>query len=348
MHLSMLPRYPLLAGPTPLQRATNLEASLGSRSPRIYIKRDDLTGLAFGGNKARKLEYLVADALARRATVLVTEGAVQSNHARLTAAAAARAGLECLLILDARNGEAVEGNLLLDHLVGAEVRIVRDQLTRKKVMATIGDELRADGQHPYVIPTGGSTPLGAAGYVAFVLELINQLQEVGESPRRLYLASSSMGTQAGIEVGVRAFSASFLVQGIAVSGTTYELARQTSELAEATATLLHTRQRFHFGEILVEDGFIGPGYGKATPEGLDAIRLLARTEAIFLDPAYSAKAMAGLLHHIQTGELRPNDSVVFLHTGGGPSVFAWGERLLAEPQSAIALEPADTRVPVTR
>ena len=339
MHLSMLPRYPLLDGPTPLQRAANLEAALGSRSPRIYIKRDDLTGLAFGGNKARKLEYLVADALARHATVLVTEGAAQSNHARMTAAAAARAGLECLLILDTRNGDDLGGNLLLDRLMGAEVRLAEDQVTRRKMMAAIGDELVADGQHPYVIPTGGSVPLGAAGYVAFVLELLGQLQALGESPRRIYLASGSAGTQAGIEVGVRAFSASFLVQGIAVSGTAHDMARQTSDLAQETATLLHTRQRFHFGEVLVDDGFIGPGYGKATPEGLEAIRLLARTEAIFLDPVYSGKAMAGLLHHIQTGELRPNDSVVFLHTGGGPSIFAWNERLLEVPESAIAPEP---------
>ena len=342
MHLSMLPRFPLLSGPTPLQRVANLEAALGGQSPRIYIKRDDLTGLAFGGNKARKLEYLVADAQRRRASVLVTEGAAQSNHARLTAAAAARAGMECVLVLDSRNGDAVEGNLLLDHLLGADVRIVEDQTARRRLMDSIGDELRAAGQCPYVIPTGGSVPLGAAGYVAFVLELLGQLHALGESPRRLYLASGSMGTQAGIEVGARAFNASFLVQGVAVSGTSHDLARQAAALADETATLLHTRQRFHFGEILIDDGFIGPGYGKATAEGLDAIRLLARTEAIVLDPVYSAKAMAGLLHHIQTGELRSTDSVVFLHTGGGPSVFAWNERLLEAPASAIALEPVPT------
>jgi 1-aminocyclopropane-1-carboxylate deaminase/D-cysteine desulfhydrase-like pyridoxal-dependent ACC family enzyme len=206
-------------------------------------------------------------------------------------------------------------------------------------MSTIGDELRHDGQHPYVIPTGGSVPLGAAGYVGFVLELLTQLQEVGESPRRLYLATGSQGTQAGIEVGVRAFSASFLVQGIAVSGTAQEIARQTSSLAQATATMLHTRQRFHFGEILVDDSFIGPGYGKPTPEALDAIRLLASTEAIFLEPTYTGKAMAGLLHHIHSGELRANDSVVFLHSGGNPSLFAWNERLLEQPVSAIGLDP---------
>ncbi|HEV2527694.1 MAG TPA: D-cysteine desulfhydrase family protein [Thermomicrobiales bacterium] len=335
MHLSRLARFPLISGPTPLQRATNLESAIGGRSPRIYIKRDDLTGLALGGNKVRKLEYLVADALAQRATVLVTEGAAQSNHARLTAAAANRAGLQSLLILDRRNGDDISGNLLLDHLLGAEIRIVDDQVSRTAAMATVVDELRDDGQHPYVIPTGGSVPIGAAGYTAFVLELLNQLQEVGESPRRLYLATGSQGTQAGIEVGVRAYSASFLVQGIAVSGTTQEQTRNIARLANQTAELLHTRMKFHHGEIMVDDGFIGPGYGKPTPEALDAIRVLARSEGILLDPAYTAKAMAGLIHHIETAELRPNDSVVFLHTGGAPALFSWNERLLEVPKSAI-------------
>lgn len=342
MHLAMLPRYPLLTGPTPLHRATNLEAAIGGRSPRIYLKRDDLTGLAYGGNKARKLEYLIADAIARRATTIVTEGAVQSNHARLTAAAATRAGLDCILVLDARNGEELAGNLLLDRLMGAEVRVVPDQQTRQRVMREIEGELIADGRRPYVVPTGGSTPLGTVGYVAFVLELLDQLQRLNESPRRLYVANGSAGTQAGIEVGVRAFSASFLVQGIGVSGTTHDLAEQTARLANATADLLHARQRFHYGEILVDDGFVGPGYGKATPEALDAIRLLARTEAVFLEPVYTGKAMAGLLHHIETRELRPSDSVVFLHTGGGPSVFTWGERLLQTPPSAIQLDLAES------
>ena len=339
MHLSLLPRFPLIPAPTPLERATQLERALGGRSPRIYLKRDDVMPLAFGGNKARKLEYLVADALAQRASVLVTEGAVQSNHARLTAAAARKAGLECVLVLDARNGDALEGNLLLDRLMGAEVRIVDGGQERERAMERVADELRAAGRQPHLIPTGGSVPLGAVGYVAMVLEMSCQLQDLGESPRRLYLATGSTGTQAGIEVGVRAFSASYLVQGIAVGGTTAELTAKTAALAQETATLLHARQRFHHGEILVDDGFIGPGYGKVTPDALHAIRLLAETEGIFLDPVYTGKAMAGMLAHIASGEIRPDDSVVFLHTGGGPSLFAWNERLLEEPRSAIRLEP---------
>src|ERR671916_515379 len=175
MRLATLPRCHLATLPTPVHRARNLETALGPRCPRIYLKRDDLTGLAFGGNKARKLEYLLADALANEATVLVTEGAAQSNHARITAAAAAIAGLRSVLVLDARQGSEVAGNLLLDHLMGAEVRIVSDKVTRAALMASIGDELRAAGERPYVIPTGGSVPLGAAGYVAMIAELLAQL-----------------------------------------------------------------------------------------------------------------------------------------------------------------------------
>ena len=203
MRLATLPRYPLATLPTPLQRARNLEKALGPLTPRIYLKRDDLTGLAFGGNKARKLEYLLADALANEATTLVTEGAVQSNHARITAAAAAIAGLRSVLVLDARHGSEVAGNLFLDHLLGAEVRIVSDKATRTALMASIGDELRAAGERPYVIPTGGSVPIGAAGYVAMVAELVAQLVSAGEAPSRLYFPTGSLGTQAGLVVGAR-------------------------------------------------------------------------------------------------------------------------------------------------
>jgi D-cysteine desulfhydrase family pyridoxal phosphate-dependent enzyme len=329
MRLASLPRYPLSSLPTPLQRATNLERALGN-APRIYIKRDDLTGLAFGGNKARKLEYLVADALAKQATVLITEGAVQSNHARLTAAAAVRAGLKCVLVLDSRNGEAVAGNLLLDQLMGAEVQIVPDARSRRLEMEKVAKDLAAKGERPYVIPTGGSVPVGAVGYVAMVLELMGQLQEVGEDPRLIYCATGSAGTQAGLEVGAKAFNAPFIVQGIAVDGTASVFAEAVASLANETADLLDLPVEFDKHDICVDDSFIGPGYGKATREGLAAIRLLAQTEAIFLDPVYSGKAMAGMLEHIASGDIRPRDAVNLLHTGGGPSIFPWGSALLGD------------------
>src|SRR5215212_6449285 len=314
--------------PTPLQRAPNLEAALGPRCPRIYLKRDDLTGLAFGGNKARKLEYLLADALANEATILMTEGAVQSNHARITAAAAAIAGLRSVLVLDARQGSDVAGNLLLDHLLGAEVRIVPDKASRTALMASIGDELRAAGERPYVIPTGGSVPIGAAGYVTMVAELLTQLMSCGEAPSRLYFATGSLGTQAGLVVGARAFSAPFVVYGVAVEHPVEQLIAGGLALANGTAELLGLDQCFDATDIAIDGGFIGADYGVPTEEGAEAIRLLARTEAVFLDPVYSGKAMAALISHARAGDLDPNEAVVFLHTGGGPSLFATGTALL--------------------
>ena len=328
MRLATLPRYPLATLPTPLQRARNLEKALGPLTPRIYLKRDDLTGLAFGGNKARKLEYLLADALANEATTLVTEGAVQSNHARITAAAAAIAGLRSVLVLDARHGSEVAGNLFLDHLLGAEVRIVSDKATRTALMASIGDELRAAGERPYVIPTGGSVPIGAAGYVTMVAELLGQLVTAAETPSRLYFATGSLGTQAGLVVGARAFSAPFAVYGVAVEHPVEQLIADGVALASGTAALLGSDQCFNATEITIEGAFIGAAYGVPTEAGIEAIRLLARTEAIFLDPVYSGKAMAALISHARAGELDPNEAVVFLHTGGGPSLFAAGTTLL--------------------
>jgi D-cysteine desulfhydrase family pyridoxal phosphate-dependent enzyme len=328
MRLATLPRYPLATLPTPLQRARNLEKALGPLTPRIYLKRDDLTGLAFGGNKARKLEYLLADALANEATTLVTEGAVQSNHARITAAAAAIAGLRSVLVLDARHGSEVAGNLLLNHLLGAEVRIVSDKATRTALMASIGDELRAAGERPYVIPTGGSVPIGAAGYVAMVAELVAQLVSAGEAPSRLYFPTGSLGTQAGLVVGARAFSAPFAVYGVAVEHPVEKLIADGVALANGTAALLGIEQCFNATEITIDGAFIGAAYGVPTEAGIEAIRLLARTEAIFLDPVYSGKAMAALISHARAGELDPNEAVVFLHTGGGPSLFAAGTTLL--------------------
>ncbi|MFN8592382.1 MAG: D-cysteine desulfhydrase family protein [Thermomicrobiales bacterium] len=327
MQLATLPRFPLATTPTPLQRVETFELALGNDSPAIYIKRDDLTGLAFGGNKARKLEYLVADALAVGATALISEGAVQSNHARMTAAAAAVAGLRCALVLDARHGTDVKGNLLLDHLLGAEVHIVPDA-ARAETMEAVAAELRESGETPYVIPTGGSVPLGAASYVAATLELLQQLNEVEEAPRRLYHATGSLGTQAGLVVGARAFSAPYAVYGVAVSHPREALIAKGISLANETAALLDLDAEFTADDVVIDGGFVGERYGVATEGGLEAIRLLARTEGILLDPVYSGKAMAALIDHIRSGDLSHADTVAFLHTGGGPSLFAFGTALL--------------------
>jgi len=328
MLLASFPRFPLTKTPTPLTRARNLELVLGPGCPRIYLKRDDMTGLAFGGNKARKLEYVLAHAIGCGSTVLITEGSVQSNHARLTAAAATVAGLKSVLVLDAGHGAEAQGNLFLDRLMGADVHIVPEQSDRAATVAAVVDELKSAGEVPYAIPTGASMPLGALGYVAFVLELTAQLLDAGESPCRLYFASGSGGTQAGIMVGARAFNASFVPVGVSDGDPAAVVRKKWLPLVAATAELIGFDTTFDAEDIVIEDRFYGPGYGEPTPEGLEAIRLLARTEAIFLEPVYTGKAMAALLAHIRGETFTSEDSVVFLHTGGGPSLFGFTDVLV--------------------
>jgi D-cysteine desulfhydrase family pyridoxal phosphate-dependent enzyme len=328
MRLAAYPRFPLVTGPTPLQRAERLERALGPGSPRIFIKRDDLTGLAYGGNKARKLEYLVADALEHRATVLVTEGVTQSNHARMTAAAALLAGLKCVLILDARNGAEEQGNLLLDRLMGAEVRIVDGRKERIDAMAAIADELREAGDSPYIIPTGGSVPLGSLGYVRATLELDAQLLEIGESPSRLYFPTGSQGTLAGLVAGARLFNSSWSPMAVAVEGTERDIREDAVPHVQGTLDLLLVDDVIAPETICIEGAFAGAGYGIPTAKGMEAIHLLARTEAIFLDPVYTGKAMSALISHVRNGAFSPEESVVFIHTGGTPSLFVHRDLLL--------------------
>ncbi len=327
MRLFEFPRFPLLPGPTPLQRAERFERALGANSPRIHLKRDDLTGLAYGGNKARKLEFLVADALKQGATILVTEGAVQSNHARMTAAAAVLAGLKCLLVLDTRHGTEVQGNLLLDHMLGAEVRFVADGAARRATMNGIDAELRAQGEVPYVITTGGSMPMGSLGYVLGTFELLGQLAAIGESPEALYFATGSEGTLAGLAVGAGTFSAPWRTVGVSVSEPAADVRRVGDELAAGTLELMGGGRAADY-EVLGE--FVGQAYGIPTAAGMEAIRLLAKSEAVFLDPVYTGKAMSALVAHVRAGRWTPDQSVVFVHTGGGPSLFVHAGRLLQD------------------
>jgi D-cysteine desulfhydrase family pyridoxal phosphate-dependent enzyme len=338
MSITSQPRFGLAALPTPLQEAKRLRAALGGedRCPRILIKRDDLTGLAFGGNKARKLEFLVADALRQNGTVLVTSGAAQSNHARMTAAAARAAGLRTALVLTATvERPPVQGNLLLDHLLGAEVHFIPANADKSLAigddeaakLAEVIADLRARGERPYLIPVGGSSPVGALGYVAGTLELVAQLFALGESPGRLYYASGSRGTQAGLALGARMYGAPYRLYGIAVSGGDPEKTARAVQIANEAAGLLGVPVRLSADELLTDHGYVGEGYGIPTAACLEAIRLLAHQEGIFLDPVYTGKAMAGLIDHIRKGAIDPADIVVFLHTGGTPALFAYADRL---------------------
>lgn len=325
-----LPRYPLAHLPTPITDATRLREALGgpARCPRILIKRDDLTALGLGGNKARKLEFLIADALAMGAHTILTTGAVQSNHARMTAAAARVAGLRCVLVLTSRyDVPPLEGNLLLDDLFGAEVRFVpsEDPMLAvgrdEEVVADVVRDERAAGRVPYVIPVGGSSPVGAIGYVTGTEELVGQLTAMGVAPTRLYFGSGSRGTQAGLTLGAKLYRAPYMLWGVAVSAGEPEKIVRAMNAANDAAVLLGVPTRVTRDDLFTDQGFIGEGYGIPTPGGLEAIDLLARTEAILLDPVYTSKGFAALLAHVRAGEIPPTDTVVFLHTGGMPALF---------------------------
>jgi D-cysteine desulfhydrase family pyridoxal phosphate-dependent enzyme len=330
-------RFPLANLPTPMHAAPRLRDALGGsdRCPRILIKRDDLTGLALGGNKARKLEFLIADALHQSATVVVTTGAVQSNHARMTAAAARAAGLEVVLVLTAEEADPpLQGNLLLDRLFDATIHYVpppadpmlaTSDVEDAKVKEVV-DDLQARGERPYVIPVGGSSGVGVLGYVWGTEEIVQQLGSAGEHPARLYYASGSRGTQAGLTLGAKVHGAPYEVYGVAVSGGESFKCERALRIANEAATLAGMATRLDAEELMTDQEHIGAGYGIPTAECLEAIRLLARSEGILLDPVYTAKAMAALIHHVRTGALDPAATVVFLHTGGVPALFAHASR----------------------
>jgi len=331
--LAAQPRIPLAQLPTPIHDAVRLRDALGGRArcPRILIKRDDLTALGLGGNKARKLEYLVADAQARGATTLITTGAVQSNHARMTAAAACVAGMRCVLVLTATTADpALAGNLLLDRLYGAEVRLVPsiDPMLAvgqdEAIVAEVVAEEEASGRTPYVIPIGGSSGVGVLGYVGGTAELVEQLAELNIAPTRLYYASGSRGTQAGLTLGAVLCEAPYRVYGVAVSAGEPEKIERARRIANEAATRLGLSERLDLPDLVTDQSFIGEGYGIPTSGGLEAIDLLARSEAILLDPCYTSKGMAALIQHVRGGQLSPDDTVVFLHTGGMPAVFTSG------------------------
>ena len=327
--LATRPRVRLASLPTPLQEATRLRQALGGDScPRILIKRDDLTSLGLGGNKARKLEYLVADARAQGATTLITTGAVQSNHARMTAAAACVAGMRCVLVLTATNdAPEIAGNLLLDKLYGATIRLVPsiDPMLAvgqdEAVVAEVVAGERAAGRVPYVIPVGGSSGVGVCGYIGGSAELVDQLAEAAIAPSRLYYASGSRGTQAGLTFGAKLCEAPYEVYGVAVSAGEPEKIERAKRIANEAAALLQLSERLELSELVTDQNFIGEGYGIPTKAGLEAIALFARTEAILLDPCYTSKAAAAMIGHIRDGEIGAGDTVVFLHTGGMPALF---------------------------
>ncbi len=325
-----LPRHSLGFFPTPLMPLPRLTKRLSG--PRIFMKRDDLTGLALGGNKTRKLEFLVGEALAQGCDTLITGGAAQSNHCRQTAAAAAASGLSCHLVLGGEPPSIPDGNLLLDQLFGAVIHWT-GELRKGEKIPEIAESLRSAGRKPYVVPYGGSTTTGAAGFVEAVRELDQQLSQLGESITHVVFASSSGGTQAGLMVGKSLFGLDSQLVGIAIDkGASGDVpfAEHVLRLANATAERLGVPHRFSASDVILREDYLGQGYGVVGELERRAIRLVARTEGILLDPVYTGRAMGGLIDMIERGELSRAHSVLFWHTGGTPALFPYAGDLIGE------------------
>ena len=321
-----LPRIRLGTLPTPLEELPRLTQALGG--PRLFIKRDDETGLAGGGNKTRKLEFSVAEALRQGADTLITVGGVQSNHCRQTAAAAARCGLRCILVLRGYPPAAWNGNLLLDALLGARVLFSGDR-TREDVAAEVARAEEAAGHRPCLIPVGASNEIGAVGFVAAIEELDQQLKERRLPVDRVVFASSSFGTQAGLCVGARAIGFPGQIAAIAIDCSRAELQAQVAALAGGTARRLGLPLTVTPEEVVAYDGYLGAGYAIMGEPEREAISLMARTEGILLDPVYTGRAMAGLIDLVRRGEFGKRETIVFWHTGGSAALFAYAGELLA-------------------
>lgn len=310
-----LPRIRFAHLPTPVDSLPRLSAKLGGI--HLSVKHDDETGLAFGGNKTRKLEFLIADAQANGARTLITTGAVQSNHCRQTAAAAVRYGFECILVLAGEAQEKPDGNLLLDHLLGVEI-VWCSPDRRDETLQAVFDEAWSAGRRPYLIPYGGSNEIGVAAYVEAMREYLSQ----GDPADTIVFASSSGGTQAGLVLGARLFNYPGRVVGISVDEPEAVLRERVAALAERCAGHLDERHSFSPQEILVQDGYISAGYGNPGAGEREAIDMFAREEGMLLDPVYTGRAAWGLIDLLRNGFFHSGERILFWHTGGTPALFA--------------------------
>ncbi len=330
MHLARFPRVKLCHAPTPLEFMPNLTKLLAG--PQLWIKRDDCTGVATGGNKNRKLEYLMGEAMAQGATHVVTQGAVQSNHVRQTAAVCAKLGLHCTALLEGRvQTNSVEylegGNVLLDNLLGITVEHRPGGTDMQAAIEEVGAKLTAAGEKVYLIPGGGSNPTGALGYVHVALELLAQANELGLRIDRLVHATGSAGTQAGLVAGFEALNAGIRVLGIGVRNPKDRQEAAVHKLAEATAAKIGA-PAIRREAVEANCDYVGGGYGVPTPGMVEAVQVFARTEGLFLDPVYSGKGAAGLIDLIRKGYFKADENVVFLHTGGQVGLFAYRDALV--------------------
>jgi L-cysteate sulfo-lyase len=334
MKFSNFPRSHIATLPTPIQYLSNLTEKLGG--PKIWVKRDDLTGIAFGGNKARKLEYLMGDALDKKADVIVTGAGFQSNWCTQTVAATKKLGLDIYLVKSAPSEDFDtsdwDGNHLLHHLMGAHVKIVSPEKSKETMEATV-EQLKTEGRHPYYIPVGGSNPIGASAYMNAVLELIYQANEEGIHFDSLIHATGSGGTQAGLVIGAKAFNSGIKVIGAAVGWT--EKQRQIKKIrsiVEESKKKYEIDFQLKDEDLIVYDEYVGGGYGFMSDAKLDAVKMLAETEGLLIDPVYTATAMACLIDLVKKDKLNKTDNILFLHTGGAVALFPYKDPIKAYVQ----------------
>jgi D-cysteine desulfhydrase len=323
--MTNIPRLNFAQLPTPIEALPRLSEILGG--PRLLVKRDDQTGLAFGGNKTRKLEFLVAEAREQGAKILISGGALQSNHCRQTAAAAARFGFECVLVLTGDKGDRASANLLLDQLFGAQIIYVPDRNDRDRILQQTFDRFTAEGKKTYLVPYGGSSPTGALGYAFALKEIVEQ----GVETDWIVFATSSGGTHAGLVLGQRVFGYNGRVLGISVDESAESLRNQVAPLASSASAKLGSNIEFTPREVLVNADYCAAGYGVLTESEREAIRLFATREGLLLDPVYTGRAAAGMVDLIRKGFFKKGETVLFLHTGGQPALFADGYDI--EPNS---------------
>ncbi|MCX4176436.1 MULTISPECIES: D-cysteine desulfhydrase [Paraburkholderia] len=338
MHLSKFPRVQLGHVDTPLEPMPRLSELLGG--PKLFVKRDDCTGLATGGNKTRKLEFLIADALEKGADTVITQGATQSNHARQTAAAAARMGMRCVLLLEDRTGSRDpsylhSGNVFLERLMGAPTRIYASGTDMNDAMRVVAEEVRAGGGKPYIIPGGGSNAIGALGYVNCALEILTQANQQRLVVHHVVHATGSAGTQAGLVTGFEGSQSGINVLGIGVRAPREAQEQSVFRLACETAEYLDMPGAVARERVVANCDYVGDGYGIPTAGMVEAVTMLARTEGILLDPVYSGKGMAGLIGLIRKGHFKPDENVVFVHTGGSAALFGYMDAFQAQLPNEI-------------
>ncbi|OWY05228.1 D-cysteine desulfhydrase [Thioclava sp. F1Mire-8] len=339
MHLARFPRVHLAHLPTPLEKLDRLSKELGG--PEIWIKRDDCTGLSTGGNKTRKLEFLMAEAQAMGADTVMTQGATQSNHARQTAAAAAKLGMACHILLEDRTGSNdanynENGNVLLDHLHGATTSKRAGGKDMQAEMEAVAEKLRGEGRTVYVIPGGGSNATGALGYVNCAFELVGQANDRGLVIDHIATATGSAGTQAGLITGLKAINAGIPLTGFGVRAPKDKQEANVFALAQKTAEKLGCPGVVAREDVVADCSYVGEGYGIPREDTLEAIRMFAQLEGILLDPVYSGKGAAGMIDYCRKGHFKKGERVVFLHTGGAAALFGY-ETVFAEANKALVV-----------